>query len=176
MLMMFLFPEGQLINMNIERPWLLVGCLALPQLAGLAGSLFTAPNIAGWYAGLAKPWFNPPNWIFAPVWTALFVLMGLSLYLVLRRGWKGKGGRDVRFGGMAFGAQLALNVLWSALFFGMRSPLLGLMEIGILWLAIAATIVLFRRTSKTAAWLMIPYIAWVSFAAFLNYSLYIMNV
>jgi len=141
------------------------------QAAGFIGSFFTTPAIPGWYANLQRPTFTPPSWLFAPVWTILFVLMGISLYLVWRKDAKSRAGAMV-----IFGIQLALNVGWSALFFGLRSPFLGFLEIIALWTAIAVTIVKFSRISRTAAWLLVPYIAWVSFAAVLNFAVWRLNV
>lgn len=144
--------------------------LAIPQMAGFLGALFTTPNIRGWYAGLEKPWFVPPSWVFAPAWTTLFLLMGLALFLV----WERKGSLGLR-GYLPFWTQLGLNVAWSGLFFGLRSPLLGLVEIGLLWVAILVNIVVFWRVRKASGLLLVPYIAWVSFAAALNYNVWILN-
>ena len=141
------------------------------QFAGIIGSVFTTPSIPTWYAGINKPDFNPPNWLFAPVWTTLFFLMGISLYLV----WE-KGIKTSRLAVYVFSAQLILNIIWSLLFFGLQNPFFAFIEIIILWVAILATILLFYRISKKAAILLIPYIAWVSFAAFLNYSIWILNI
>jgi benzodiazapine receptor len=149
-----------------------VAAIGVPLLAGGIGSLFTASALDSWYVTLAKPALNPPAWVFGPVWTTLFVLMGIAAFLV----WKKV--PDDRRGRMAlalFGLQLVLNVLWSVLFFGLRSPGAAFIEIVILWGAILATIVAFARVSKPAAWLLLPYILWVSFAGYLNYSIYILN-
>ena len=143
----------------------LIIALVVCQLAGLIGSLFNMNSIPTWYTTINKPFFNPPNWVFAPVWTTLFVLMGISLYLI----WKNK--LAVRF----FIIQLILNILWSALFFGLRSPLLAFIEIIVLWIFILLTIIYSYKTSKTAAYLLIPYIAWVTFAAILNFSIVLLN-
>ncbi len=141
-------------------------------LAGALGALFTTPAIPTWYAGLSKPSFSPPNWLFAPVWTLLYVLMGGAAYLVWMKGWKQ---REVRAALGVFGVQLVLNFLWSVAFFGMHSPLYGLVVIAALWAAIALTIVRFRGVSRPAAWLLVPYLLWVSFAAYLNYSVWALN-
>jgi tryptophan-rich sensory protein len=146
--------------------------IVICQLAGLIGSFFTSPAIQSWYAALRKPAFTPPNWLFAPVWTTLFLLMGVSLFLVWR---KPVSMPKVRTALVIFAVQLALNVLWSILFFGLRSPLAGFIEILILWAVILLTIVNFYRLSSTAGMLLIPYILWVSFAAFLNFSLWRLN-
>lgn len=150
--------------------------LALPQLAGLAGSLFTSSAISGWYVGVIKPSFSPPNWVFGPVWTLLFVLMGVALYLVWRSPALLPAARkQKRLALWLFGTQLALNTLWSIIFFGLKSPGGAFGEIIILWLAIMATTVIFAKISKPAAWLMVPYIMWVSFASFLNYTIWQLN-
>jgi tryptophan-rich sensory protein len=140
--------------------------------AGFIGSFFTTPAIPTWYAMLQKPSFAPPNWVFFPVWTSLFIIMGISLFLIWQKGWEDK---TVKTAIYLFAGQLVLNTLWSFAFFGLRSPLLGLMEIIILWIAILATILTFKKLSKTAAYLLIPYILWVSFAAFVNFSIWRLN-
>jgi len=155
--------------MNYKR---LIISLALPQLAGFIGSLFTTPAITGWYAGLVKPSFNPPNWIFAPVWTTLFVLMGISFYLVWNKGLKDKASKTAV---VIFSVQLALNTFWSIIFFGLHNPGAAFVEIIFLWIAIIATIIAFAKISKPAAWLLAPYILWVSFAAILNFSILVIN-
>jgi tryptophan-rich sensory protein len=143
------------------------------QIAGLIGAVFTTPSITTWYAGIVKPAFNPPNWIFAPVWTTLFILMGISFYLIWEKGLDKK---NVKLGISIFGVQLILNILWSVIFFGFQNPLLGLIEIIALWIAILVNIILFYKISRTGAYLLIPYILWVSIATFLNYSIYILNM
>jgi tryptophan-rich sensory protein len=142
------------------------------ELAGVIGSVFTRPSIPGWYAGLVKPSFNPPNWIFGPVWTTLYVLMGIAAFLVYEKGWKK---REVRKALGVFAAQLVLNALWSIVFFGAHQILGAAVLIVILWTLIAASIWLFSRISKAAAYLLVPYILWVSFATVLNISLYVLN-
>lgn len=142
------------------------------QGAGLMGSFFTAPAVKDWYPTLVKPSFNPPNWLFGPVWTTLFLLMGIALYLIWEKGLKEKKGKAVFD---FFFLHLALNILWSALFFGLRNPLLGLVEIVVLWGVIAYLIKAFGRIDKRAGWLLVPYLAWVSFAAFLNFSIWKLN-
>ncbi|MBW2990130.1 tryptophan-rich sensory protein [Candidatus Woesearchaeota archaeon] len=142
------------------------------QLAGIIGSFFTASSVSTWYVGLAKPSFNPPNWVFAPVWTALFILMGISLYFIWEKGFKAKG---VKTGLLLFSVQLILNILWSILFFGLQNPLIAFIEIVVLWIAILFTILKFYKVSRTAAYLLIPYILWVTFAAVLNLAIFILN-
>ena len=155
--------------------------------AGSLGSLVTVPAIGGWYAALAKPTWTPPGWLFGPVWTALYVAMGVSAWLVWRTGRSARSPDDVdaspsvaRRSSVAaplvlFAIQLGLNVAWSWVFFGMKSPGLAALEIVALWLAILATTIAFFRRSAPAGWLMIPYLAWVSFAAALNWTIWRMN-
>jgi tryptophan-rich sensory protein len=142
------------------------------ELAGIAGSLFTAPAIAGWYAGLTKPAFNPPNWLFAPVWTSLYALMGLAAWLVYDKGARRD---DVKRALFVFVAQLILNVLWSIMFFGAHQILGAFVIIVALWTLILGMILRFLKISKAAAYLLVPYLLWVSFATVLNASLYVLN-
>lgn len=146
--------------------------ILISQGAGLLGSLFTVRNIDTWYKGLNKPVFSPPNWIFGPVWTLLYLMMGISAFLIWQNGWKRK---EVKSALLVFMIQLVLNALWSIIFFGNRAPLAGFVEILFLWTAILVTIILFWKISKTAGILLLPYIAWVSFAAVLNFSLWRLN-
>ncbi|MBN1940756.1 MAG: tryptophan-rich sensory protein [Candidatus Diapherotrites archaeon] len=140
--------------------------------AGFIGSFFTSPNIPTWYASINKPFFNPPNWIFAPVWTILFILMGISLYLVWSKGLQAKG---VKIAIAIFAAQLVLNTLWSILFFGLQNPFFAFIEIIVLWIFILLSIIKFYPISRKAALLLLPYICWVSFALLLNYFVWILN-
>ncbi len=159
---------GALLN-HMKKIIKFLLAVILCEGAGMVGSFFTMPAITSWYATLAKPSFNPPNWIFAPVWTTLFFLMGVSLYLIWNEKQKGK---PIKLAVLFFFQQLSLNILWSALFFGMQNPMLAFVEIIALWLSILMTIFYFAKISKTAAWLLVPYILWVSFAAFLNFSIW----
>ena len=145
---------------------ILIICLT----AGLIGSLFTAPAIPVWYAALEKPFFTPPDWLFAPVWTSLFVLMSISATLVWR---SGHPYTSTALG--IFSAQLILNALWSWAFFGLRSPFAGLIEIVFLWIAIVITIKVFYGISRTAGYLLIPYILWVTLALLLNFFIWRLN-
>lgn len=150
----------------------LIVWIVLCQLAGGIGSLFTSSAIPDWYASLVRPAIAPPNWIFGPVWTTLYLLMGIAAWLV----WRRRGEVSVaKIGLIIFGVQLVLNSLWSILFFGLHSPEAAFVEIIFLWIAIVATIVWFAKVSKSAAWLLVPYLAWVSFAAYLNYQFYVLN-
>ena len=153
-------------------PLLLVGSVILCVLVGAAGSVFTVTGPGSWYDLLTKPSFNPPNWIFGPVWTTLYILMGISLYLILLE-WKK--GVDIRCAGGLFAVQLFLNFIWSYMFFGLQSPTYAFIVIALLWVAILATILTFLRISRIAAYLLVPYILWVSFASILNYSIMILN-
>jgi len=151
----------------------LIVSILVCQGAGVIGSVFTSPAITTWYAQLEKPSFNPPNWVFAPVWSLLFLLMGIALYLI----WSNEAeSRKKRTAILIFAVQLVLNILWSVFFFGLQSPLHAFIEIIILWLAILLTIISFYKISKTAAYLLLPYILWVSFASILNFSIMILNL
>lgn len=146
--------------------------IIIAQLAGIIGSLFTTPSIPTWYAGLAKSSLNPPSWVFGPVWTLLFALMGIAAFIIWRQG---RQRREVKVALGIYVGQLVLNTAWSIIFFGLHAPAIAFVEIIILWLAILATIIAFGRISRTAAWLLVPYILWVSFATYLNYSIWILN-
>jgi tryptophan-rich sensory protein len=150
----------------------LVASVILCQIAGFLGSLFTTPAIPTWYATLKKPFFTPPNWIFSPVWISLFILMGISLFFV----WRRQGHPQLKKALIFFFVQLILNVLWSLAFFGLRLPLLGFIDIILLWIAILLTILHFLKVSKFAGVLLIPYLLWVGFATLLNLSLWILNL
>ncbi len=151
---------------------LLVVCIAIPLLVGVIGSVFTMSEITTWYAGLQKPPFNPPDWIFGPVWTLLYILMGIALWFVLR---EGTGKRDVRVAAILFAAQLVANLIWSVLFFGMHQIAASSIEVLILLGLIVATIVAFRRISTTAGWLLVPYLCWTTFATVLTFSIWLLN-
>jgi tryptophan-rich sensory protein len=127
--------------------------------------------VGTWYAKLRKPAITPPNWIFGPVWTVLYLLMAISAWLV----WRNAGWPGARFALVLFFLQLALNVAWSGLFFGLRRPAAALIEILLLWAAIVATAFAFRPLSMAAFWLMVPYAVWVLFAGFLNFLLWRLN-
>ena len=144
----------------------------LSQLAGIIGSFFTRDAISEWYVYLVRPSFAPPSWVFAPVWTTLYLLMGIASYLVWKKWGKVKG---VGMALTLFGVQLVLNTLWSIIFFGLRAPGAAFIEILCLWIAIVATMVAFYRISTTAMWLLVPYLLWVSFAGYLNYAFWMLN-
>lgn len=163
-----------------------VVCVVVCFAAAGVGGIATSRSVTTWYRTLERPSWSPPDWLFGPVWTLLYAMMAVAAFLVWRRAFGGGGG--VRAGGeipdvrpaarvalVVFGVQLVLNALWSWLFFAMRSPLAGLVEIVVLWMAIAATIALFWPLSRVAAGLMVPYLAWVSFATALNGALWWLN-
>jgi translocator protein len=150
----------------------LVLSLSIPQLAGLLGAIFTRSSLSNWYRYLEKPSFNPSGRFIAVVWTALYVLMGLSSFLIWR---KGLNHPRVKGALAIYGVQLSINILWSWAFFYLRSPLAGLLVIPVLWTSILATIIKFRRISRAAAMLLIPYLIWVSFAGYLNYAIWRLN-
>ncbi len=164
-------PETMKITKHIRLALSIIICLA----AGVVGSASTMPAVATWYTTLAKPFFSPPNWLFGPVWTILYILMGVSLYIVWSKDRVSRVSKWKRKAIGLFALQLFLNALWSLLFFGLRSPALGFAGIAPLWISIAATMHLFRKIDRKAFWLLVPYILWVSFAAFLNFSVWMMN-
>ncbi|MBW2978365.1 tryptophan-rich sensory protein [Candidatus Woesearchaeota archaeon] len=153
----------------MKKIWKLVISLLLPFLASAVGGFFTSSSVSTWYVGLVKPSFNPPNWVFGPVWTVLYLFMGIALYLVWTKKYDKKAFT-------AFGVQLSLNVLWSLFFFGMKLPLLAFIEIISLWIAILVTIMYFYRIKKASAYLLVPYLLWVSFAAVLNFFIFYLNI
>lgn len=139
--------------------------------ASIIGSLATTPNIPTWYAGLTKPSFNPPNWIFGPVWTALYAMMAIAFFRILRR----PASPARRSAIIAFVGQMALNALWSVVFFELKSPPLGFLVVASLWALIALTARRFAGLDRVAGMLMAPYLAWVSFAALLNAAIWRLN-
>ncbi len=150
----------------------LVVYVGISELAGVIGAIFTTPNIAGWYASLTKPVLMPPAWLFGPVWTFLYFLMGIALFLVWRRGWKTAGVKEAVG---VFVIQLVLNILWSVIFFGLHAPLAAFIAVIALWIAIVATIMAFGKISHAAMWALLPYLLWVTFAAYLNLSIWLLN-
>lgn len=142
------------------------------QATGLAASIFTRESVTTWYRILNKPSFNPPDWLFAPVWITLYALMGISLYLVWRKGFSFK---EVQYSLGIFLVQLIVNSLWSFVFFGSRSISGGLIVIIILWVLILITILSFYKISSASAFILIPYLLWVTYAAILNISIWQLN-
>ena len=171
----------------------LVICIVVSEMAGIIGAIFTTPSITTWYSTLVKPALNPPSWVFGPVWTTLFLMMGISMWLVWREMDSRLRGNDMQDGNpsnqtvraddkkikkivfFVFGIQLVLNTFWSVIFFGMHQPGAAFVEIIFLVIAIIATIFVFYKISKLAAWLLAPYIIWVCFAGYLNFSLWNLN-
>lgn len=150
----------------------LVISILIAQTAGAIGSIFTAKSIPTWYAGIEKPFFSPPNWLFGPVWVALYALMGIAAYLV----WQKRQTAGAKQGLWLYLVHLAANALWSVIFFGLQNPGLAFVEILILWALILAVIWRFYKIRKTAGLILIPYIAWVTFAAFLNFAIWQLNL
>ncbi|MFX1598861.1 MAG: TspO/MBR family protein [Promethearchaeota archaeon] len=141
-------------------------------LIGFAGNIFNFESLETWYPTLIKPDWTPPNWIFAPVWSTLFILMGISTFLVWREGFDK---RIVKIALSVYVIQFALNLMWSWAFFGLQSPLFGFIVIVVLWIAILANIIVYARISKIAAAILLPYIVWVTIASVLNFSVYVLN-
>lgn len=180
--------------MKIQHPSRLIFSIIICQLAGVIGGFFTSKSVSTWYTTLNKPSFNPPSWLFSPVWITLYLLMGISLYLIWtstdtdqdkkQRKTKSANNKESKDENKNkknkkaltwFYAQLGLNTLWSILFFGLRQPLLSFIEIIVLDVAIFMTMVSSYKLSKTATYLFIPYTLWVTFAAILNFSLWYLN-
>jgi translocator protein len=159
--------KEKMANINFFK---FIPSIVICQLAGIIGSFFTVSSVSTWYVTLNKPFFNPPHWLFGPVWITLYLLMGISLYLI----WNNDG-KDSKSALIVFSIQLGLNTLWSLLFFGLKNPLLAFIEIILLWLFIVLTILFFYQKSKTASFLLIPYLLWVSFASVLNFSIFYLN-
>jgi tryptophan-rich sensory protein len=145
-------------------------CILVPVVSGAMVGALTMNGT--WYATLNKPWFTPPGYVFGPVWTVLYILMGVSVYLVISHGWEKK---PVKYGVLLFGLQLVANLVWSFFFFGLQSPPLALVDIILLLALIIATIVAFNRVSKPAAVLLVPYLAWVCIATALNVGIVLLN-
>ena len=151
---------------------LAIVCILIPLVSGAIIGMLTMSGVTDWYSTLNKPWFTPPDYVFGPVWTVLYILMGISLYLVIMQGWENE---TVKTGIILFAAQLGVNLLWSLLFFGLHSPLAALACIVVLLALIVATIMTFYRLSKPAAVLLVPYLAWVCIATALNAGVVFLN-
>lgn len=143
------------------------------QLAGFVGSFFTVTNVGSWYETVNKPSFNPPNWIFGPVWITLYFLMGIAAYLVWKH-WSAN--KDAKTATIFFFVHLVFNALWSLLFFGLQNPKLAFFEIIVLWLMILTLIKIYYGINKVAAYLLVPYLLWVSFASILNFYIWRLNI
>lgn len=158
--------------MKLNNFFKLIIAIGASELAGVIGSVFTISAIPTWYAGLVKPALSPPSLVFGPVWTTLYALMGIAAFLVWKNGWEKK---EVKTTLCVFGLQLALNVIWSIIFFGLHSPGWALVDIVLLWLAIVWTMFAFYKISRLAVYLLVPYLLWVSFASYLNYLIWVLN-
>ena len=159
--------------MNKRELLALLGFVVLCFAAAGFGALFTTPQTApgGWYSQIQKPSWTPPAWLFGPVWSALYLMMAVAAWWVWRQGgWGGQRGALT-----LFLVQLVLNAAWSGLFFGLRSPSLGVIGIALLWIAILLTVLAFFRVSPLAGWLMVPYLLWVSYASALNFTIWRLN-
>lgn len=157
--------------MNPRNIAVLAACVAVPLAVGLLSGLATASGVEDWYPGLRKPAFNPPNWVFGPMWTLLYVLMGISLYWI----WTAPRGRARARALIVFAIQLALNCAWSFLFFAFHKIGIALVEIALIWCAVLLMIFVFRQVHKPAALLQVPYLLWVTFATVLNAALWRLN-
>jgi benzodiazapine receptor len=157
------------MNKFVKIAIALLVCLAV----GYSASTVTRPSVESWYPTIVKPFFNPPNWIFMPVWTLLYVLMAIAAGLVWDK--IKEQNEEVKKALLFFIIQLTLNAIWSYLFFGLKNPLLALIEIALLWLMIYETYLKFTKINKIAGYLLIPYLAWVAFAAILNASIWWLN-
>lgn len=154
------------------QPIVLLISIVLAQSAGIIGSIFTVSSIPTWYANLIKPTFSPPNWVFGPVWITLYTLMGISAYLI----WRKKVALKVKYNALKlYALHLIINASWSIVFFGLKNPLYGFFTIIILWTLIVIVIEQFHKIDKRAAYLLVPYFLWVSFATALNFAIWILN-
>ena len=155
---------------EIKWPLLLI-CIAIPLVSGSLSGLAIADHISSWYSTLNKPSFNPPNYLFGPVWSVLYILMGIGLYLILQTPKSAMRTKSI----MLFAVQLILNLSWSFIFFNAQSPFAALIIIGLLWIAILMMMIYFHTLSPIASYLQIPYLLWVSFASVLNAAIWILN-
>jgi tryptophan-rich sensory protein len=148
-----------------------IASIVIAQAAGIIGSIFTASSVTNWFETLAKPSWNPPSWVFGPVWITLYTLMGIAAFLI----WKRKQVSGAKSALVVYGIHLVFNSLWSILFFGLKNPGLAFAEILVLLILIIATIVMFLRINKWAGVMLLPYLVWVSFASYLNYTIWMLN-
>ena len=160
------------MDFKIKKPKKLLASLLIVFSLVAIASWVTSTSVNGWYLSINKPVLTPPSWVFPVAWTILYFLMALALYLVWSKGTETKG---VKSALVAFGIQLGLNILWTPLFFGLNNILLALIDIYFLLIAIVITIVLFHKVSKKAAYLLIPYLVWVTFAIYLTQTIFLIN-
>ncbi len=158
--------------MNKKNIYIFIISLIISFLPGIIGSIFTSEAITGWYALLQKPVLNPPDWIFAPVWTVLYLLMAIALFFLVKKAGKLS---YIKFALILFTIQLILNGLWSYVFFGLKSLIGAIFIIIPLWITIIMCIMEFRFISIASSWLMVPYLLWVSFAVYLNIAIFLLN-
>ncbi|MFC1669930.1 TspO/MBR family protein [Spirochaetota bacterium] len=159
--------------MKLKKALQVLASILVVWAVGIVGSIATRSSLNTWYLTINKPVFNPPGWLFGPVWTVLYTMMGIALYLI----WKSsKDDKNRKTALILFGIQLLLNGAWSFLFFGLQNPFFAFINIVILWFFIVLSIYYFYKISKTASFLLLPYIAWSSFAAVLNFFLWRMNL
>ena len=149
----------------------LIISILIAQLAGAIGSIFSATSISTWYANLTKPEFSPPNWLFGPVWIILYTLMGIAAYFI----WKKRQNKSARVMLWFYGIHLALNALWSILFFGFKNPFLAYIEIIFLWGMVMIITLRFSKIEKNTGYLFLPYAFWVTFATLLNFTIWMLN-
>jgi benzodiazapine receptor len=159
--------------MKINKIAKIVIALVICLMVGYSASIVTRPSVESWYPTIIKPGFNPPNWIFMPVWTLLYILMAVAAGLVWDK--IKEQNQEVKVALGFFLIQLTLNAIWSYIFFGLKNPMLALIEIVLLWLMIYETYLKFNKINKTAGYLLIPYMAWVAFAGILNASIWWLN-
>ena len=159
---------------KVQQKWIELGIsIFIAEMAGVVGSVFIASSIPTWYAGLAKPEWTPPSWLFGPVWVLLYALMGIAAYLV----WKVRHQKKEAEGALLlYGVHLFFTSLWSLIFFGLQNLGLALAEIFLLWLLIIYTMIFFFKVSRPAGWVFVPYLIWVSFAMILNAALFSMQL
>lgn len=163
---------GLVCSSGMKKGWKLLIALGLPLAVAATAGYFTVAGVGSWYQTILRPAWNPPNWVFGPVWTVLYLLMGLALYLV----WIAPGSAPRKRTGIAlWGVQLAANFCWSLFFFNLHRIGTALADLALLWLLILLTIFAFARIDKRAAWLLVPYISWVSFAGILNFTIWMLN-
>ena len=161
-----------------KQSYLLFVSVLVCQLSGIIAAYWTIPSLFTWYPNLQKPVFTPPNWVFAPVWTLLYLLMGISLYLIWRELYLNKKKIDkssISFALEIFAIQLLFNIWWPVIFFGLNAPFTGMAEMAILLILIIITIVSFLRINRVSAYLLIPYILWTVYALVINISIVILN-
>ena len=147
-------------------------CISICEFVGLSGAIFTKRALPNWYVALTKPSFNPPDWIFGPVWITLYLLMGIALFLIIKDGFVSG---EIIVAASFFAVQLLLNGLWSYIFFGKKALFLSLIDLILLWILILVTAIMFYKINNISGYLMIPYLLWVSFAGILNWSIWKLN-